>query len=326
MLKRTARLLALTVLLLSAFPAAFSVSAEEGAFTIGLSLPSLDGSFFEGLNNGAFNTAYEEGADLIVVVADNDVETELANVESLIEQEVDVILLRPVDPVLSVPALEAANEAKVPVILLGQLEVETAETGEAAETLAIASLITGNNLEGGKMAAAALCERVTSGVVLELVGLPDTLTYERNAGFEAYMAENCPDVSLVPFETAELEGTDLTDALVETFHGQTFKGVFGYDSVTTLAALEASIIARSRGVTFIGFDATEESIAAIQSGRLRAIITPYGSDLGEIGVKTSLALLEGEDVQETVEVAVAVLDNTTMGAFRSFCRNPRGCD
>jgi ribose transport system substrate-binding protein len=319
MLKRIARLLALTVLLVSAFPAAISVSAEEEAFTIGLSLPSLDSSFFEGLNNGAHNTAYEVGADLVVVVADNDVETELANVESLIEQEVDAILFRPVDPVLSVPALEAANEAEVPVILLGQLKIETAEAAEATETPEIASLIIGNNLEGGEMAAAALCERVESGAVLELVGLPDTLTYDRNAGFEAYMAENCPDVSLVPFETAELEGTDLTDALVAAFREQTFKGVFGYDSVTTLAALEASIIARSRGVTFIGFDATEESIAAVLSGRLRAIITPYGADLAETGIKTSMALLEGEDVEPLVEVAVAVFDNSSITALRARC-------
>ncbi len=320
-MSKIARLCIIVVLLVAVFPAALPSSASQENFTIGLSLPNVNNLFLEGLNIGAHNAADEAGAELVVVLAEDDVETELANIESLVEQSVNAILFRPVDPVLSVPALEVADAAGVPVILIGSLSVE------ADAEIQPVSIISGSDAEGGEMAAASLCEAISeTGTVLELVGDPEVGSFARNESFEAAMAKSCPDVALVAFETAGLDAAALTEGLVETFRAEKYAGVFGYDGAITVAALEASIAARSRGTVFVGFDATEQSIAAVQGGRLRAVITPYASEMGEVGVQTSLAILNGEEVEDLIEVTVGVLDNSTIDAFRPRCKSPRGCD
>jgi len=319
-MSKFARICLIVIMLAAVFPAALSASASENTATIGLSLPNMNNPFFEGLNNGAHDAAYEAGAELMVVLAEDSIETELANIEALIDQGVSAILFRPVDPVLSVPAFELASEADVPVVLIGALELDEEADRHAA------SQITGSDAEGGEIAAAALCDAVAgTGTVLELVGAPETADAARGASFEAAMAETCPDVALVPFETADLEGDALTEALVEAFRAQKVAGVFGYNGAITVVALEASFAARQRSVIFVGFDATEQSIAAVQGGRLRAVITPYSADLGRVGVETSLALINGEEVEALIEVTMTVLDNSTIDSFRPRCQNPRGC-
>jgi ribose transport system substrate-binding protein len=315
---RTIRLLVITVLLVAAFPVGItSVSADETslAVTIGLVLPNLNSPFFEGMVAGAQEAADENAVDLVVSVADDDVDAELANVEALIEQPVDAIVFRPIDPELSVPAYQAAVDAGVPVVLVGDLTLDP-----EAEQQPI--LITGNDLDGGELAAETMCTTLEqAGTVLELVGAEDALTVDRNTGFEEYMAENCPDVTLVPFETADMDADALKTALTDTFRATPPDGVFAYDSATTQAALEASIFSRAKGLTFIGYGVTEDTLAAVKMYQLRGLITPSPWLLGGSGVETSLALINGDEVLDSIEVAVAVLDSAGLEDFR-YCRRP----
>ncbi len=310
---RMIRLFVVTVLLVAVVPA--GVSADNEAFTVGLVLPNLNSPFFEGMVAGAQEAADLNKVDLVVSVADDDLEAELANVEALVEQPVDAIIFRPIDPELSVPAYEAAHAAGVPVILVGSLVLDA-----EAEDLPIT--ITGNDLEGGRMAAEAMCQDLKeTGVVLELVGAPDAVTADRNVGFEEYMAESCTGVTVVPFETADMDVDALREALIETFRSEKPQGVFGYDGVVTQAAVEASIISRTRGLILIGYDVTEDTLASVKGFQLKALITPSPWLLGGSGVETSLALLNGEDVLSSVEVALAVLDGAGLEDFRA-CRKP----
>jgi ABC-type sugar transport system substrate-binding protein len=94
---RTIRLLVITVLLVAAFPVgAAGVNADDAsqAYTIGLVLPNLNSPFFEGMVAGAQEAADQNAVDLVVSVADDDIDAELANVEALIEQPVDAIVFR----------------------------------------------------------------------------------------------------------------------------------------------------------------------------------------------------------------------------------------
>jgi ABC-type sugar transport system substrate-binding protein len=293
--------------------AALPTSASEESFTIALSLPNLNSPFYEGLADGAQDAGVDLEAEVVLAVAEDDLEIEMANVESLIDQEVDAIVFRPVDAVLSLPVLAVANEADIPVILVGPMYFEEAETAPE-----IAGMITIDDVAGGEMAADVLCEALSqTGTALELVEISAEVVSERNTSFEAAMAANCADVTLMPFDVTGLEDSALTDALVEFFRENDVNGVFGFDSAITQAALEASIVARSRGIIFVGFDITEDSLAAVLSGRLRALITPSSWELGYSGVETSLALLNGEEIPESVELAADVLNLDNFTTFRA---------
>src|SRR5918994_1383878 len=91
---------------------------EGGGPRIGLSISTLNNPFFVTLRNGAQDAAKKEGAELIISDAQNDAATQQDDVQNYVTQQVDAILVNPVDSEAIVPAVQAANQADIPVIAL----------------------------------------------------------------------------------------------------------------------------------------------------------------------------------------------------------------
>lgn len=290
-----------------------TAAAKDEAVAIGLSLPTLDNPLFLGLSNGAQAAADDLSVDLLVTSADNDVDAELANVQSLIDEGVSALLISPTDPDASGAAIAAANEAGIPVLMVGlRPDVAVADVD-------VVSTVIPNEVQGGWLAASVLCEGIGSaGTVLELVGdAADSIAQARSEGFNMFMSEECVDVSVVQMATADLDRDTLIDNFIAQLNAQPVDGVFAYSDATTLAALEASIIARKGGIVFVGFDASDDAMAALQQGRLAAIITPVGWILGTTGVEAANAFLSGTDLPETIQVHLGVLDVESTAMFRA---------
>jgi len=290
-----------------------TAAAKDEAVAIGLSLPTLDNPLYLGLSNGAQAAAADLSVDLMITSADNDVDAELANVQSLIDQGVSALLISPTDPEASQAAIAAANEAGIPVLVVAS-DMDVTVAG-----VDVVSTVVPHEVQGGWLAASVLCEAVGStGTVLELVGAAsDTIAQARSEGFNMFMSEECVDVNVVQMATADLDRDTLIDNFIIQLDAQTIDGVFAYSDQTTLAALEASIIARKGGIVFVGFDASDDAMAALQQGRLQAIITPVGWALGTTGVQAANAFLSGTDLPETIWVQLGVLDVESTAMFRA---------
>ncbi|MCP6324225.1 substrate-binding domain-containing protein, partial [Klebsiella pneumoniae] len=72
--------------------------------------------FFVTLNEGAEEKAAELGATLTVVDAQDNASKQASDIEDLIQQEVDLIMINPVDSEAVAAAVESANSANIPVI------------------------------------------------------------------------------------------------------------------------------------------------------------------------------------------------------------------
>jgi len=92
--------------------------------------------------------------------AGDDVEQQKTQVQELIDANVSAILINPVDGDAIVPAIEAANEASVPVLTIDR----SASGGE------IVSHVASDNLAGGRMAAEYLAENLGGGWQGDRVG------------------------------------------------------------------------------------------------------------------------------------------------------------
>jgi len=93
-----------------------AVTWSFAAYTIGLSLSTLNNPFFVELRNGAQSKAKELGVNLIVVDAQDKPSKQINDIEDLIQKKVDLIIINPTDSSAIVPAIESANKAKIPVI------------------------------------------------------------------------------------------------------------------------------------------------------------------------------------------------------------------
>ena len=312
MARRTVHLLGMVVLLAALLPGLQMLpAAASDTVVIGLSVPNVSDAFSLGLSNGAQAAADDLQIDLVVKSAENDAAAELANVQDMIAQGVNALVIDPLDA-SSADAVAAANAAGIPVLLVGLNVSPTLFEGD------VVASVSPDNMQGGWLGASVLCDALQgSGVIVELTSDPMAQSaVERVDGFNQYMTAQCADVTVETFDVTGLDHDALVNAFVDYVRSNTVNGVFAYDDVSTLAALEATIIARKGGISFVGFDATDDAMSALQQGRLQAVVTPSGWALGAVAVDAANSVANGTQIPADIRVELGLLTLDSVSMFR----------
>ena len=297
-------LLAMMVLAACSMDAPGSDTEEEttggeeatGDFTIGFSISTLNNPFFVTLSEGAESKAAELGATLSVVDAQDDASKQASDVEDLIQQGVDLILINPVDSEAVASAVEAANGAEIPVITVDR----SAESGE------VVSHIASDNVAGGEMAGDYLLSLVGDDAqVAELEGVPgSSAARERGEGFNTVAADSLEVVAKQTANFNRAEGLSVMENILQANPEVT--GVFAHNDEMALGALEA-IEAAGADVTVVGFDATDDAVAAVEEGRLAGTVAQKPEMIGEMAVDTAVQHLNGDEVEASIPVELELI-------------------
>ncbi|MGM0896736.1 MAG: ribose ABC transporter substrate-binding protein RbsB [Bacillota bacterium] len=268
----------------------------SGDYTIGFSISTLNNPFFVTLSEGAEAKASELGATLSVVDAQDDASKQASDVEDLIQQGVDMILINPVDSEAVASAVASANNADIPVITVDR----SAESGE------VVSHIASDNVAGGEMAAEHLLSLVGDGAqVAELEGVPgSSAARERGEGFNNIAADSMDVVAKQTANFNRAEGLSVMENILQANPDVT--GVFAHNDEMALGALEA-IEASGKDVTVVGFDATDDAVAAVEEGRLAGTIAQKPEMIGEMAVETAIQHLDGEEVEASIPVELELI-------------------
>jgi len=169
----------------SALSAEDCTPKDASDLTIGVSFPSLMSATWQVTE--AELKAYQEelGFELVEVVADNDVNKQLSQIEDLIAQNVDGIIVDPIDDKAILSAVMAANDKGVPIHFFDR---------PPASMDGVASFVGSDNYTFGKDAARVLKEFADKdGVELKVLALIGALTdpnaVNRDNGFREVAAE-----------------------------------------------------------------------------------------------------------------------------------------
>ncbi len=274
---------------------------------LGLSLSTLNNPFFVTLKDGAEAAAKAAGVELIVVDAQDDPAKEATNIEDLIQRGVSALLINPTDADAIVPSIQKANAAGIPVF--------TIDRGAAGGT--VVSHIASDNVAGGAMAAEFLCGVIGgAGNVVELEGIAGTsAARDRGQGFNDYMAANCAGAPIVAKQTANFNRAEGLSVFENILQAQPeIAGVFAHNDEMILGAVEAAQAAGTTGIVFVGFDAVDDAVAAVEAGTLAATVAQQPSEMGRLGVETALASLGGAAVDAYIPVALALVTGGEMAA------------
>lgn len=275
-------------------------ATEAAGITIGLSVSNLGNPFFVSLRDGAQAAADRLGVTLVVEDAADDADQQVTQIQALIDQGVSLLLINPVGSDAVVPAIEAANEAGVPVFTIDR----SAGGGE------IVSHIASDNLAGGRMAGDYLAEILgKKGKIVELQGIPGTSAAEaRGAGFNEALAAY-PDMEIVAQQTANFDRAEGKTVFAQILEDQPeIDGVFAHNDEMILGAIEAAKEAGRAGeIQFVGFDAVEDAITALEAGDLLATVAQQPAEMGRLGVEAAVSYLNGEDVPDFIPVDLALI-------------------
>ena len=293
-MKRFLSLVVVTLMTLSLFTACSTNEnvTNEKAKTIGLAISTLNNPIFVDLEAGAKAKAQELGVTLVTLDSQDDSATEMSNVEDLINQGVDVIMINPTDSDAVKSAVEAANKANIPVITLDR----GANGGE------VVSHIASDNVAGGKLAGEYIVELLSGkGKVVELEGIPGaSAARDRGQGFNE--AINGTDIEVVAKQTANFDRAEGLTVMENILQAQPeIDAVFAHNDEMALGALEA-IKASKRDILVVGFDATDDAKAAVESGEMAATVEQLPKEIGSLGIETAVKILNGEKVESMIPV------------------------
>lgn len=303
-MKKVVLTLLLPILLLVGCAPAFSLEAPGGAdeavvenmepseITVGLSVSTLSNPFFVSLEEGVNTLATENGTQVISVDAQDDSAKQSNDVDDLIQQGVDVLLINPVDSAAITPAVEAANSAGIPVIMVDR----ATDAGEYV------TLVASDNVAGGEMAAQYIVDQVGENAsTLQLEGVPGaSATNERGEGF-MNVAET--SLNVLDSQTANFDRAEGLTVMENMLQGNSdVQAVFAQNDEMALGAIEAIEGAGlSNQITVVSFDGTEGGIKAVEDGSLAATIAQQPDEMGRFALQAAYDFYAGQEIPEKID-------------------------
>lgn len=303
-MKKVILTILLPILLLVGCVPAFSLEAPGGAdeavvenmepaeITVGLSVSTLSNPFFVSLEEGVNTLATENGTQVISVDAQDDSAKQSNDVDDLIQQGVDVLLINPVDSAAITPAVEAANSAGIPVIMVDR----TTDAGE------FVTLVASDNVAGGEMAAQYIVDQVGENAsTLQLEGVPGaSATNERGEGF-TNVAET--SLNVLDSQTANFDRAEGLTVMENMLQGNSdVQAVFAQNDEMALGAIEAIQGAGlSNQITVVSFDGTEGGIKAVEDGSLAATIAQQPDEMGRLALQAAYDFYAGQEIPEKID-------------------------
>ncbi|MGF1882657.1 ribose ABC transporter substrate-binding protein RbsB [Vibrio splendidus] len=273
-----------------------SVSAQAQD-TMAIVLSTLNNPFFVTMKDGAEAKAEELGYKLIVLDSQNDPSKELSNIEDLTIRGVKAILINPTDSDAVSNAIRIANRSNIPVLTLDR----GASRGD------VVSHIASDNVIGGEMAGHFIMEKVgEKAKVIQLEGIAGTsAARERGKGF--MNAVNGSDLELLASQPADFDRTKGLNVMENLLAANPdVQAVFAQNDEMALGALRA-VQASGKDVMIVGFDGTEDGIAAVNRGLLGATVAQQPDLIGSLGVEMADKVLKGETVDEYVPVPLKII-------------------
>ena len=265
---------------------------------IGLIVSTLNNPFFVNLKEGAEAKAKELGYELLIMDSQNDPAKEVSNMEDMTSKGADIVLLNPVDSDAAIAAIQVANNLNTPVITLDRV----ANAGE------VVSHIASDNVEGGKMAGKYIVEQLGGeGNVVELEGIAgSSAARDRGAGFnEGIKGSN---LKVVAKQTADFDRTKGLTVMENILQGnKDIKAVFAHNDEMALGAQKALEDAGMNGIIVVGFDATDDAVKAVKSGKMAATVAQQPDLIGSLGVETAIKVLNNENIDAFIPVELQLV-------------------
>ena len=273
---------------------------DHGTMKIGITQNNVGVDSYQTTYEKAFIAAAEadDSVETMVLDAGGDVARQIAQMEDLIQQEVDAIIIWPTNGEAVIPAVRKASQAGIPVIVTNS---NIAEQGFDF----VASFSGPDNITQGARSAEIMCDRFKEqGIedeaqIVQISGQPGyTTAIERAKGFEDRLPEVCPNVTLVETQPGNWN-REKSQQVMEAFlvKYDDIDGVYAGDDNMGVGALNAAKAAgRADDITFVGATNFAVGYEAMAAGEYWGSIYQSPVDDAEAALKTAMDILKGEDI------------------------------
>lgn len=274
-------------------------AAVAETMTIGITQNNVGVDSYQTTYEKAFIEAANanDNVEAVVLDAGGDVARQIAQMEDLIQQEVDAIIIWPTNGEAVIPAVRKAHNAGIPVI------VTNSNIAEAGFDF-VASFSGPDNITQGARSAEIMCDKFKDmGIdgeaqVVHITGQPGyTTAIERAKGFEDRLPEVCPDVTIIDTQPGDWN-REKSQKVMEAFlvKYDDIDGVYAGDDNMGVGALNAAKAAGRDGIIFVGATNFAVGYEAMERGEYWGSIYQSPVDDAKAALKTAIETLEGKDL------------------------------
>jgi len=283
------------ILMLTLAVVPMAAGAQDDGYTI---------AFVPGVNPDPFYITMASGvnqaaADLGVTVIQQDPErfdvtVSAPIIEALIARgDIDALVTAPNDKEQSIPVLQEAHDAGIPVITVDTFIGDGDYAG--GEVTFPVSYIGSDNVQGGYIACSALADALGEGakIYIQNVRPGISTTDQREEGCKAAAADRGLEVVRVDYNDNSADTAQQQTAAVL----QANPDITGMFATNTFGALGAGAAIQNAGlqgaIQVALFDASEENIGYLNDGIVSLVIAQKPADMGYLGVVAQMANARG---------------------------------
>jgi ribose transport system substrate-binding protein len=275
---------------------------------IGFSFMTLNNVYFDPMNAGAKAEAKKLGVDYVSVDANLNVDTQITGIENLIAQGAKGLIINPVDSDAIVPAVQAANQAGIPVI--------TADVD--ANGGKVISHVGSDNEAAGKMAGEYVAKHLKKGDKVGIVdGTPISSFQERAAGFAAAMKAAGITIEAHPHATANTAEafTAATEDLITA--NPDIKYVYTVNDTAAGAANTAIENSGRKDVFVATTDGEPDVVKLIQEGKsaIKVDVGQQPGAMGRLAISTMHDYLDGKKVPKNIAAPLTLVTQANAASF-----------
>jgi len=286
---------------------------EAGSLVVGFSQMEHNNPWRLAQTASMKDEAAKRKYELVVTDAQGQTSKQVSDVEDLVARGVDLIVLAPREYEGLEPALQAAKEAKIPVILVDR---ETA--GKAGEDYV--TFLGSNFVEQGERAGEWLAKETggKAGIV-ELTGTPgSSVAMDRAKGFRQAIAKH-PGMQIVASQTGDFSranGQSVMQNIIQS-KGKEITAIYAHNDEMALGAIEALKAAGMKpgtDVKVVSIDGERAALEAIQRGELGASIES-NPRFGPLAFETIEKVRRGEKVPPKILIEDRFFDRSNAAQF-----------
>lgn len=268
-------------------------------------------SFWKSVEKGARQAGDEFGAEIVWKgpLKEDDRAQQIAVVQQFVVDNVDAIVLAPLDDTALRNPVRAAMARNKPVVIF-----DSALKGEVGQDFI--SFVATNNFLGGQIAGEELA-RLLGGkgkVVMLRYSEGSASTAEREAGFISVMEKN-PGIEVIQanryagatISAAQDTAMNMLDRLREA------DGIFTSNESATqgmiLALRQTGLIKKK---TLVGFDTSPFLLSALKRGDVKGLVAQNPTRMGYLSVKTAIDHLRGHPIEPIIDTGCVLVTKANM--------------
>lgn len=272
---------------------------------LGVSISTTNNPYFVAMKDGLDKFAGEKKVSLKVADAQDDAARQADDIQNFISQNVDAILINPVDSKAVVSSIKAANSANIPVILIDR----GSEGGDVLTTVA------SDNVEAGKMAAEFVVKELgEKAKAFELSGVPGaSATVDRGKGFNKIAKTK---LDILSSQSANFDRAKALNTAQNMIQGhKEVQVIFAQNDEMALGAAQAVKSAGLKDILIVGIDGQPDAHDAIKNGDITATIAQQPAKMGEIAIQAAIDHYQGKKVKKTTVSPIYLVTKETVDQY-----------